>query len=121
MKKQTRKTLRYKKRKARVKAKVFGTKTRPRLTVFRSNQHIYGQIVDDEDEKTLVSASDLVFRTKSLDKANKVNIAAKVGENLAVVAIKKKIKAVVFDRNGFKYHGRVKALADAARKGGLEF
>jgi len=103
-------------RKARVRAKVFGTEARPRLTVFKSNMHIYGQIIDDNKQKTAVAFSDLKVKTgKKLEKAEVV------GEELAKKAIAKKIKKVTFDRNGFKFHGRVKALAEGARKGGLEF
>jgi large subunit ribosomal protein L18 len=110
---------RYQKRKARVRAKISGTADYPRLTVFKSNLHIYGQLVDDEKGKTLVSVSDL--NLKQTVKENKVAVSQKVGEELAKKAITKKIKKVVFDRNGFKFHGRVKALAEGARKGGLEF
>jgi large subunit ribosomal protein L18 len=110
---------RYQKRKARVRAKISGTADCPRLTVFKSNLHIYGQLVDDEKGKTLVSVSDL--NLKQTAKENKVAVSQKVGEELAKKAITKKIKKVVFDRNGFKFHGRVKALAEGARKGGLEF
>lgn len=104
-------------RKARIRAKISGTADRPRFSVFRSNVHIYGQLIDDISGKTLVTVSDV--GRKSKDK--KVNIAEKVGEELAQKAIAKKIKKVVFDRNGYKFHGRVKSLADGARKGGLEF
>lgn len=110
---------RYIKRKMRVRAKIFGTGKRPRLSVFRSNTHIYGQIIDDEKGKTLVASSDL--KIKKVDKMTKVQIAENVGVDLAKKAIAKKIKAVVFDRNGFKYHGRIKELAEGARKGGLKF
>ena len=103
-------------RKARVRAKVFGTEDRPRLTVFKSNTHIYGQIIDDNKQKTAVAFSDFKIKTgKKLEKAQSV------GEELAKKALAKKIKKVTFDRNGFKFHGRVKALAEGARKGGLEF
>lgn len=104
-------------RKKRVRAKIFGLTTRPRLSVYKSNSHIYGQVVDDEKGITLVSFSDLKIK----DKLNKTQKAEKVGEELAKKAIAKKIKTVVFDRNGLKYHGRVKALAEGARKGGLVF
>ena len=117
MKKLQIKAKRYQERKNRVRAKISGTKERPRLSVYRSNNHIYGQIIDDVAGKTLVSASDV----KSKEKGNKSEIAGKVGEEIAKVAIAKKIKKVVFDRNGFAYHGRVKALAEGARKGGLVF
>ncbi|QQG42029.1 MAG: 50S ribosomal protein L18 [Candidatus Woesebacteria bacterium] len=100
---------RYQQRKRRVKAKIFGTKARPRLSVFRSNKYLYSQVIDDEAQVTLVSAK------------GPKNDGAKVGEELAKKAMSKKIKKVTFDRNGFIYHGKVKALADGARKGGLEF
>jgi large subunit ribosomal protein L18 len=111
-------------RKGRVRAKVFGTGKRPRLSVFRSNVHIYGQIIDDEKGKTLVSASDLKLKKAAgaeHSRGKKTEIAESVGEELAKKALVKKIKSVIFDRNGFAYHGRVKALADGARKGGLKF
>ena len=103
----------------RVTERMFGTSECPRLCVFRSNTNIYAQIINDENGSTLVSASSL---DKDL-KLNKLNIeaAAKVGEALAKKAKKAGIKNVVFDRGGYKYHGRVKALADAARENGLEF
>ncbi len=113
------KIIRHIRRKKRVRSKVFGTNAIPRLSVFRSNTHIYGQIVNDEKGVTLVSFSDL--NLKKAAKAKKTEIAGKVGEELAKKAIAKKIKKVVFDRNGLRYHGRVKAVAEGARKGGLEF
>ena len=103
-------------RKRRVRSKLSGTLSRPRLTVFKSSVHVYAQLIDDETGKTLVSASDLKIKT-----GKKVEMAGKVGEELAKGAVAKKIKKVIFDRNGYKYHGRVKAVADGARKGGLEF
>lgn len=109
---------RYEQRKRRVKSRIFGTALRPRLSVFRSNTHIYGQIIDDVKKVTLASVSDT---GKKAEKMAKTASAAKIGEELAKLAIAKKIKKVTFDRNGFIYHGRVKALADGARKGGLEF
>lgn len=113
------KAKRLAKRKLRVRSKISGTLERPRFSVFRSNIHIYGQLIDDENGKTLISCSDMGIKSKS--KETKVNIATSVGEELAKKALAKKIKKVVFDRNGFRFHGRVKALADGARKGGLEF
>ena len=104
-------------RKRRVRSRIEGTKERPRLSVFRSNTHIYGQIIDDQKGVTLFSVSDLGKK----EKMKKIESAAAAGEELAKKAIAKKIKKVTFDRNGFIYHGRVKALADGARKGGLEF
>lgn len=110
------KAKRYIQRKRRVKAKVSGIGARPRLSVYKSSQHIYGQVIDDDTQKTVAAFSDLKVK-----EGKKTEKAAKVGEELAKLAIAKKIKKVVFDRNGFKYHGRVKALAEGARKGGLEF
>ena len=103
----------------RVTEKVFGTSKCPRLCVFRSNTNIYAQIIDDEKGNTLVSASSLDkdLKLKSLN----IEAASKVGELLAKKAKKAGIKCVVFDRGGYKYHGRVKALAEAARENGLEF
>ena len=103
----------------RIRRKLAGTADRPRLAVFRSVAHIYAQVIDDDAGRTLVSAS-------SVDKAAKTNggnvAAAKViGKLVAERANEKGIKAVVFDRGGYRYHGRVKALADAAREAGLEF
>lgn len=111
------KKYRYKRRKLRVGSKVFGTAKIPRLSVFRSINHIYAQLVDDGKQITLVSASD--NSAKSSEK--KTDRAYKVGEELAKKALAKKIKKVIFDRNGFSYHGRIKAVAEGARKGGLEF
>lgn len=103
--------------KARIRGKVTGTPERPRLTVFRSNKQIYAQIIDDLSGKTLASASSV----KITEKAPKKEIAAKVGEMVAKSAQEAGITAVIFDRNGFLYHGRVKELADAARNAGLKF
>lgn len=109
----------------RIRAKVIGTAIAPRLCVFKSNQHIYAQIIDDTKGKTIVSARDV--KIKSSPKANqpraekKVEKAFEIGKEIAKLAIEKKIKKVVFDRGGFKYHGRIKALAEGAREGGLKF
>ena len=103
--------------KAHIRHKVSGTALKPRLTVFRSNTQIYGQLIDDVNGKTLASASSLGLK----DKVNKIEQAAKVGALLAKVAIEAGITEVVFDRNGYLYHGRVKQLADAAREAGLKF
>jgi len=113
------KAKRYMQRKRRVRAKIIGSAKRPRLSVFRSNTHIYGQIINDEDGKTLLSFSDI--KIKKGAKITKTMIAGQVGEEIAKKALAKKIKTIVFDRNGFMYHGRVKALAEGARKGGLVF
>lgn len=107
------------KRKKRVRAKIFGTKERPRLCVFRSNKHIYAQLIDDSLHHTILSASSLELKEKH--EKNKIKIAFEVGKLLAQKAIQKNIKKVVFDRGPYKYHGRVKALAEGARAGGLEF
>jgi large subunit ribosomal protein L18 len=103
--------------KQRVRGKISGTPERPRLTVFRSNKQIYAQVVDDLSGKTLAAASSLAIK----EKATKVEVASKVGELVAQKSIEAGIQNVVFDRNGYLYHGRVKQLADAARKGGLKF
>jgi len=100
----------------RVRAKVVGTKDKPRLSVFRSNKHIFLQLIDDKSGKTLVSESDLKLKKK----ATKTEIAREVGKKLAESAKLKKIKNVVFDRGGYKYHGRIKAAAEGAKEGGLK-
>lgn len=111
------------KAKIRRKKRLIGTADRPRLVVFRSIRYIYGQIIDDHSQKTLVGASTLTEDLKSkLKKAkNKVEASKIVGEYLAEKAKEQNITQVVFDRNGYKYHGRVKALADGARSAGLDF
>ena len=106
-------------RKLRIRKKITGTTERPRLTVFRSNKQIYAQVVDDAVGTTLASATSLAIE-KAAD-GNKSKLAEQVGEAIAQVCLGKGIKQVVFDRNGYIYHGRVKALAEGARKGGLEF
>ena len=106
----------------RVRKKVRGTAARPRLTVFRSSKHIYAQIVDDTKGGTLAHASTLSKELKGkLDGKNKTDEAKAVGKLLGEIAKKKGITKVAFDRNGFIYHGRIKALADAAREAGLQF
>ncbi|WP_141434131.1 50S ribosomal protein L18 [Bacillus sp. 03113] len=109
-----------KKRHARVRSKLSGTQARPRLNVFRSNKHIYAQIIDDVNGVTLVSAS-TVDKEIEISSSSNVDAAVKVGELVAKRAADQGIKAIVFDRGGYLYHGRVKALADAARENGLEF
>lgn len=104
--------------KRRIKKKVHGTSDRPRLSVFRSNKEIYAQIIDDEKGVTLASASSLV---KDFPKGTKSEKAKEVGVRVAKKASEVGIDKVVFDRNGYIYHGRVKALADGAREGGLNF
>ena len=109
-------------RKLRIRKKVEGTPERPRLSVFRSSKHIYAQVIDDVSGKTLAHASTLSKDLKgSLDEDNKVEAAKKVGALIAKICLEKKIDKVVFDRNGYLYHGRVKALAEAAREAGLKF
>jgi len=103
------------KRHKKIRARIGSEK--PRLCVFRSNQYIYAQIIDDNSGKTLLSLND----SKSKEKENKVNSSKKIGKMIAEKAIEKKITEVVFDRGGYKYHGRVKALAEGAREGGLKF
>ncbi len=106
----------------RVRKTLAGTPQRPRLTVFRSLSHIYAQIIDDAAGHTLASACDLESEVRAArDGKKKSQVAALVGEAIARKAKEKGIRTVVFDRGGFRYHGRVKALAEAARKGGLKF
>ena len=107
-------------RHARVRRRVKGSSERPRLAIFRSNQHIYAQIIDDSEHKTLASASTLDKDTDVKTGGNK-EAAAAVGKLIAERASKEGISKVVFDRGGKLYHGRVAALADAAREAGLEF
>jgi large subunit ribosomal protein L18 len=106
------------KKKARIRRRVIGTTERPRLCVFRSARHIYAQLIDDSNGATLVSASTLDI--DGLKNANK-DTAHAVGKEVAKKALGKNIKAVVFDRNGYLYHGRIKSLADGAREAGLNF
>lgn len=105
-------------RKKRISKKVSGTPERPRLIVFRSNKHIYAQVIDDMSASSLAAASDLKVSGDDLDKTAR---AKAVGTAIASACLDKGIKKVVFDRNGYAYHGRVSALAAAAREGGLEF
>ena len=104
----------------RVRKKVIGSEQRPRLAVFRSAKHIYAQVIDDKASNTLASASTLDAEGKNTN-SNKTESAKIIGNLIANRAIAKGIKTVVFDRGGFKYHGRVKSLAEAAREGGLSF
>jgi len=119
IKKESRNDLRVA-RHARVREKIYGTATEPRLNVFRSNGNIFAQIIDDEKGVTLVSASSIDKELK-LENGSNVEAAYKVGVLLAKRAKEAKITKVVFDRGGYLYHGRVKALAEAARENGLEF
>jgi large subunit ribosomal protein L18 len=110
------------KRKARIRKKIEGSTERPRLSVFRSARHVYAQVIDDAAGKTLVSASSVEMELKEKPKfENKIAMATFVGKLVAQRALDKGIKQVVFDRNGFLYHGRVKALSDGAREAGLDF
>ncbi|SHM57466.1 50S ribosomal protein L18 [Chryseobacterium polytrichastri] len=105
--------------KRRVRGKISGSSELPRLSVYKSNKEIYAQLIDDKDGKTLVSASS---RDKGVDaKGTKSEVSAAVGKAIAAKAVAAGIETIVFDRNGFVYHGRVKALADGAREGGLKF
>lgn len=107
-------------RRARVRAKIFGTAQRPRLSVFKSLKHIEVQLIDDSRGKTLVSANDRENKS-SRQKSTKTERALAVGKSIAQKATDKKIKTCVFDKASYKYHGRVKAVADGAREGGLKF
>ncbi len=102
--------------KSKIRAKIAGTSERPRLSVFRSNKFIYAQVIDDASGKTLAQASDV-----KVSKGTKTERAKEVGKMIAEVCKKAKIEQVVFDRNGFKYTGRIKLVADEARRGGLKF
>ena len=102
----------------RIREKLSGTAERPRLNVFRSLNHIYAQVIDDQKGETLVSVSTLALKVKT---GGNVAAAKEIGKAIAEKATAKGIKKVVFDRGGFLYHGRIKALADAAREAGLEF
>lgn len=105
--------------KRRVRGKISGSSELPRLSVYKSNKEIYAQLIDDKNGTTLASASS---REKGVDaKGTKTEISAAVGKAIAAKAIAAGIESIVFDRNGFVYHGRVKALADGAREGGLKF
>ncbi len=105
--------------KRRIRKSIEGTAVRPRLTVFRSNKEIYAQVVNDENGETLASASSL--NDKEAHNGSKLEQAAAIGKKVAEAASKAGVESVVFDRNGYLYHGRVKALADAARENGLKF
>lgn len=127
------------KRHKRIRSKIFGTDKLPRLCVFRSNKHIYAQLISDEKGKTLAVASDLEVKTNvknpkqkdgpadkktkdlEVSRKGKTAVSFEIGKLIAKKAVDKKIDKVVFDRGGYQYHGRVKALADGAREGGLKF
>lgn len=108
------------KRIKRVRSKIFGTAKRPRLSVYKSNKFIYGQLIDDDKGKTLLSVSDKELKLKDA-KTTKSDKAKLAGQKLAEKAKVKKITQVVFDRGSYRYHGRVKSFADGAREGGLKF
>lgn len=121
IRKKSRKVVRLNKHR-RIRNKIKGTAARPRLAVFRSDNHIYAQIIDDAKAHTLVAASTMEKDISSkLDKTSNVDAAKAVGEALAQKALAKGIEEVVFDRGGFLYHGRIQSLADAAREAGLKF
>ena len=110
------KNISFERRRKRVRSKIYGTKDRPRLSVFRSHKYLYAQIIDDDAGKTLVAASSL-----GLSKVKSSERAKAIGVEIAKKAKVAKINKVVFDRNGYIYTGKIKAIADAAREGGLEF
>lgn len=110
-----------KKRHLRIRKKIHGTAERPRLSVFRSNKHTYAQLIDDVNGQTLVSASTVDPSLKDVENGANVEAAKKVGELIAKRAQEKGLETVVFDRGGYIYHGRIKALAEAAREAGLKF
>ncbi len=114
-------TTERKRRKLRIKYKIRGTHERPRLCIYKSLNHIYAQLIDDESGTTIVSASTLDLDLKDKVKGSNVNSAKVIGEAIAKKAKEKGITEVVFDRNGYIYHGKVKALADSARESGLKF
>lgn len=115
------KTITRLKRQVRVRKKVRGTEARPRLNVFKSARHIYAQLIDDTKGATIVACSTLSAGTDNLSYTGNVDAAVFVGKEIARLANEKGISSVVFDRNGFLYHGRIKALADSARESGLVF
>jgi len=115
------KTLARARRKVRIRKKLVGTAERPRLVVYRSNRYIYAQVIDDLTGQTLVSSSSLTMNKSGESLKADMEAATKVGKDLAVKALERNIQAVVFDRNGYLYHGKIQALADGARDGGLKF
>ena len=118
MEKNKLKTLRRSRRKTGIRKRIYGTAEAPRLSVFRSSKHMYAQLIDDAAGKTLASASSVAAK---LEKGGTVDAAAAVGTAIAEQAKAAGVQQVAFDRNGFRFHGRIKALADAAREGGLKF
>lgn len=122
MSSQSEKSLSRLKRKIRVRKKIRGASDRPRLNIFKSAKHIYAQIIDDTNGSTLASISTLAGAVNTdLNYTGNIEAAKKVGASIAKIALEKGITSVVFDRNGFLYHGRIKALAEAARENGLSF
>jgi large subunit ribosomal protein L18 len=115
------KTLARKRRQHRVRKDIFGTDQRPRLNVFRSNSHLYAQVINDLEGKTIASASTLEKELKKKNQSSTIEAAKKVGALIAKRTLACGIKAVVFDRGGYLYHGKIKSLADAAREAGLVF
>ena len=120
MRRETKKETR-KRRHQRIRAVIYGRAGRPRLSVFKSLKHIYAQIIDDEKGKTLVSASEQELSKSARSTGKKIEKAEEIGKLIAKKALEKKIEKVVFDRGSFRYHGRIKALAEGARQGGLKF
>ena len=104
-----------------MRSEILRLKRYPRLSVYRSGKHIYAQVIDDKKGITLASFSDTKLKSLKDKKVNKTDTAFMVGKELAVLALKKKVSHVIFDKGGYKYHGRVKALAEGAREGGLKF
>ncbi len=118
----TQRNILWKKRQMRVRRKIFGTPERPRLAVYRSSKHIYAQVVDDTRGAVIASASSLSADVRAeVKKGGTLGAAQRIGGKIAEAAKAKGVGRVVFDRRGYRYHGRVQALADAARKGGLQF
>ncbi len=105
-------------RRMRIRKKIIGTNDRPRLSVFRSNRHIYAQIIDDTQQKVLFGLSSVA--NKTLAKKKKTEVAREIGKRIGKLAVEKGIEKVAFDRAGYKYHGRIKAIADGARETGLK-
>ncbi len=116
MKKLNVKKQKVERRHKKIRATVFGTAEKPRLAVFKSNKYIYGQLIDDDKAETIISLSSMKVKGKTF-----MNRCTETGKEIAKLALAKKIEAVIFDRGGFKYVGRVKAFADGAREGGLKF
>ncbi|MFO0874981.1 MAG: 50S ribosomal protein L18 [Phycisphaerales bacterium] len=121
MKKSILKNVRRQRRKQGIRKRVFGSPDRPRLTVFRSIKHIYVQVIDDLSGRTLAAASSVDGAVAENASGSNAEAAKAIGKAIAERARKAGVSKVVFDRNGFRYHGRIKALADAAREGGLQF